>query len=183
MHPAVLATPPPVPVTLAAAREWVGLTTPADDARLLSLLATATEMAEAYLGQALLLRSVTERLAASNQWQTLAIRPVRAITGAATAGDTPRALTPDEWAVDIGADGTGRVRVPGGSQVDIAYTAGLAPDAAALPDAVRHGILRLATDLYRERDGLSAVQPSAAVTALWRPFRQLSLGRALERCA
>ena len=178
MHPAVVAPPPPAPVALAEAREWVGLTTPADDARLAALLSAATEMAEAYLGQALVVRPLVERIAADAGWRALAVRPVRAITGAA-AGE--RALAPDQWAMDIAADGTGRVRVldaGGVAAVDVGYRAGLAPDPAGVPDAVRHGVLRLAADLYRERDGGPAGPPSAAVTALWRPFRAVRLGRA-----
>lgn len=61
-----------------------------------------------------------------------------------------------------------------------AFTAGGVPEAewADLPEAVRHGIIRLAAHLYRERDrdGDGApVAPPAAVAALWRPWRAMRL--------
>lgn len=184
MRAGVVALGPRVPlVALAEARDWLGLSTSADDGRLSALLAVACETAEAFLGQTLIARDVTERVAADAGWRSLALNPVRAITGAAAVveGQAGRALGPADWAVDIGADGTGHVRVldaGGAGQVDVAYRAGLAADWTGVPEAVRHGVLRLATELYRERDGAAGLMPSAAIAALWRPFRRMSLSPA-----
>lgn len=58
-----------------------------------------------------------------------------------------------------------------------AFTAGSFAEAsewADLPEAVRHGIVRLAAHQFRQRDDdRGAGLPPAAVAALWRPFRRL----------
>jgi uncharacterized phiE125 gp8 family phage protein len=61
-------------------------------------------------------------------------------------------------------------------RVAVRFTAGLAPDWAALPEALRHGVLRLAAHQYRQREGdQQSALPPAAVAALWRPWRRLRL--------
>ena len=62
-----LAVSPPVPspVTLAEAREWLGLSTPEDDATVARLLGAATGVAEGFLRCALIDRPVVERLPAA----------------------------------------------------------------------------------------------------------------------
>lgn len=47
-------------------------------------------------------------------------------------------------------------------------------DWSALPEALRHGVIRLAAHLYRDGDGAAAAPP-AAVAALWRPWRRMRL--------
>ena len=63
-------------------------------------------------------------------------------------------------------------------RVAICYTAGLAASWTGLPEALRHGVLRLAASQYRVRDndGLAGTVPPAAVAALWRPWRQIRFG-------
>jgi len=57
-----------------------------------------------------------------------------------------------------------------------ASPAGLAPDWDALPDGLRHGVMRLAAHQHRQREGDGAAPlPPAAVAALWRPWRRLRL--------
>ena len=52
----------------------------------------------------------------------------------------------------------------------------LAEDWAEVPQAIRHGAIRLAAHLYRQRDSESGgTTPPAAVAALWRPWRKLRL--------
>ena len=47
---------------------------------------------------------------------------------------------------------------------------------SALPQGLRHGVIRLAAHLYRERDDPSgAAIPPAGVAALWQPWRQMRL--------
>jgi uncharacterized phiE125 gp8 family phage protein len=59
-------------------------------------------------------------------------------------------------------------------RVAVRFVAGLAPDWAGLPDALRHGVVRLAAEAYRQRDDPGpAPQPPSAVAALWRPWRRM----------
>jgi uncharacterized phiE125 gp8 family phage protein len=51
----------------------------------------------------------------------------------------------------------------------------MATDPNGLPEALRHGIVRLAAHLYSHRDEAEQAGPPAAVTALWRPWRRLRL--------
>ncbi len=188
-----LATSPPAPspVTLAEAREWLGLSTPADDALVARLLGAATAVAEGFLRCALIDRPVVERLPAAGGWRVLGQEPVSAITGMVALDATPsgigRALSPTDWAMDIDAGGRGHVRVLDAGRarvVEVAYRAGLASGPDGVPEAVRHGILTLAADRHRARDaGVEAPALSPAVRALWHPFRRLSVGgpRDLER--
>ena len=175
--------PPPVPpiVPLDEARAWVGLAARDDDAALARLVALASELAERFVGEALVARDLTERLPASG-WRALALRPVRAIAAvAAVEANGLRLLSPGQWTAEIEADGTGRVRVldgGGAASVEVAYRAGRAEAAEGLPESIRHGALRLAAELYRDRDAADApFRPSAAIAALWQPHRRMTLGR------
>jgi hypothetical protein len=52
----------------------------------------------------------------------------------------------------------------------------LADDWEEIPQALRHGAIRLAAHLYRERDGEpGTATPPPSVAALWRPWRRLHL--------
>ncbi len=101
----------------------------------------------------------------------------------------PRALAPAQWAMDIDRHGAGHVRVLDAGRADrveVRYTAGLAADWTGVPEAVRHGILRLAGDLHRARDAARAeLAPSPAISpavaALWRPWRRATLGASRTR--
>ena len=81
--------------------------------------------------------------------------------------------------LELDADGGGRVLIsnPGAAgRVAVRLTAGLAADWPSLPEALRHGVLRLAAFQYREREGdRASALPPAAVAALWRPWRRLRL--------
>ena len=77
-------------------------------------------------------------------------------------------------------DGAASITVTGasvGTQLRIAYRAGLAADAAGVPEAIRHGILRMVQHLYEARDG-SGEAPPAMVAALWQPWRRMTIGGA-----
>lgn len=181
------APPAPSPVTLADAREWLGLSTPAQDGPVAALLAAATELAEGFLGVALIERAVTERLPSDGGWRALGLEPVRQITAmAALTGEGLALLPPTGWAADIDAGGTGHVRVldAGAARVvEVAYRAGLASDPEGVPIAIRQGILQLAAARHRARDAgveeAAAIPP--AVLALWRPWRRLTLGGVRRR--
>lgn len=175
-----------VPAILAGAaldelKDWLAITTPRDDAALTRLLRAALELCEAFTGQMPLAAQCEEVLPAETCWQTLATRPVQAITGIdGVAGDGSRfIMEPTGYTIDLTADGGGLVRLGQSAPVDriaVRFTAGLAADWASLPEGIRHGAIRLAAHHYRQRD-LDAMQPvpPAAVAALWRPWRRMRL--------
>jgi uncharacterized phiE125 gp8 family phage protein len=174
--PAVLA-----PSALAELKQWLGITTPADDAPLGALLAAALETCEGFTGAMPLEAACEEVLPLCPGWQRLATRPIQAITalyGVPASGDRV-ALAADAYEVELDADGGGRVRVTAPSdatRVAVRFTAGLAADWDALPDGLRHGLMRLAAHQHRQREGDGAAPlPPAAVAALWRPWRRLRL--------
>jgi uncharacterized phiE125 gp8 family phage protein len=81
--------------------------------------------------------------------------------------------------LELDADGAARVQVarPGAAgRIAVRFVAGLAASWEALPDGLRHGIVRLAAHQHRSRDSAAAEQvPPTAVTALWRPWRRMRL--------
>lgn len=186
----VILTPAVLPTSaLAEVKQWLGITTAADDAPLSALLVAALDICEGFIGQMPIEATCEEVLPAGPDasascapWRALATRPVLAITGIdALAIDGARtALAAETYAVELDADGTGRVRLPEGlsarSRVAVRFTAGLAASWDALPESLHHGLIRLAAHQHRQRESDGAAPlPPAAVAALWRPWRRLRL--------
>jgi uncharacterized phiE125 gp8 family phage protein len=159
-------------MTREEAKAYLRLETAQEDALVDGLVASATGLAEAYLGTALVRRAVEEVLPADGRWRRLGEAPVQAITG--VTGADGSALAAGAFAVDIDGAGEGWVRASGPGRVRVRYTAGRAETAAGVPAAIAQGVIRLAAHLYTHRDDGAA--PPAAVTALWRPYRRLRLG-------
>lgn len=171
------------PAALNELKDWLGITTPADDNQLSGLLRAALDHFEQFTGLMPLEQVCEEIMPVTAGWQELGPRPVQAITQVAgiPAEGARFALAVAAYAIDLSADGGGRLRVisPGAAgRIAVRYTAGLAAGWTALPEALRHGVLRLAASQYRAResDGQSTALPPAAVAALWRPWRRLKLG-------
>ncbi len=164
------------PVAIAELRAWLRIEAGGEaDAELAVQLRVATELCERYIGTALLERTLRETLAARGEWQALSVAPVRAVTEVHQLADDggEAALVPGRYAIDIDAAGQGWVRCAAGAgRIAVTYRAGSAGDWNAVPEPVRHGILRLAAHLRMDGDGV----PPAAVTALWRPWRVMRLG-------
>ncbi|HST37116.1 MAG TPA: phage head-tail connector protein [Allosphingosinicella sp.] len=176
----VIEEPPAPPVTLAEMKAFLRIGSGEEDALLATLARSAGEMCERFTGRSLLARDVTETLPASTAWTRLGAAPVRGIDGveAVDAAGGAAALPADAYAIDIDAAGDGWVRVlraAGAKQVRVAYSAGMAAEIETLPEALRHGVVRLAAHLYTHRDRHDGAGPPAAVTALWRPWRRLRL--------
>jgi uncharacterized phiE125 gp8 family phage protein len=169
------------PAALAELKQWLGISTAQDDAVLTALLRAALDTCEHFTGLIPLLATCEEVLPVASGWRWLATRPVQSIAQVEgiPAEGARFALPLANYAIELDADGGGRVRVsnPGAAgRIAVRFTAGLAPDWASLPDALRHGVLRLAAHQHRERDNPSASPlPPVAVVALWRPWRRLRL--------
>ena len=175
-----------VPADLAGAaldelKAWLAISTPADDAALVALLRAALDTCEAFTGTMPLEAECEETLPADTGWHMLAARPVQSITQVDTLADdgTRAPLAVGDYAVDLDADGTGRVQLlrrPATGRVTVRFTAGMASDWSGLPDGMRHGTLRLAAHHYRHRnEGSEAGTPPSAVVALWQPWRRMRL--------
>lgn len=168
------------PAALSELKDWLGITTLADDAQLIALLRSALDLCEDFTGTMPLQQGCEEILPVTSGWQMLTARPVQAITAldGIPAEGARFGLPITSYAIELDADGGGRVRVinPGSAgRIAVRFAAGLAPDWASLPEGLRHGLLRLAASQYRQREGDGAAVPPAAVAALWRPWRRLRL--------
>ncbi|TMJ18689.1 MAG: hypothetical protein E6G92_02275 [Alphaproteobacteria bacterium] len=172
----VIEEPPAPAAALAEVKAYLRIGHDGEDALLAGLIGAAGEACEAFTRRALMVRELIETLPGTGAWTRLGAAPVMAITAVA-AGDVP--LAPGDYAVDIDSAGEGWVRLLRpieAGRVSVAYRAGMAADPGRLPEALRHGIVRLAAHLYTIRDGGGPREPPAAVTALWRPWRRLRLG-------
>lgn len=163
-------------VSLAECKAYLRLERDEDDAVLAGLLRTATGLCEAFVGQWLMVRAAEQPMAVCGDWQRLRALPVLAVVSVI---DGEVALPGEAFEADVSVDGLGWVRLtaPAGLVLPrVRFEAGLADDWNKVPEPLRHGIVRLAAHLYTHRDAADAGPPPAAVAALWRPWRRLSLG-------
>lgn len=170
------------PGALADLKDWLGITIDADNAQLSALLRAGLDLCEDFTGLMPLQQDCEEVIPASGDWTRLSTRPVQSITAVEglPAEGSRFALPQGAYAIDLDADGSGRVRVsnPGAAgRIAVCFAAGLAVSWAALPEALRHGVLRIAAHQYRQREDIATAAdvPPAAVAALWRPWRRMRL--------
>ena len=172
---------PALPVALAELKAFLRISTSDEDALLAGLVRAAAELCEAFIGRALIERSVAEVAAAATVFIHFGTGPVRAIESVERLGDAGIAapLATDDFATEIDAAGEGLVtlRVPVDTRrLRITYSAGMAADWNGVPEMLRHGIIRLAAQYYLRRGETRDAEMPAAVTALWRPWRRLPFG-------
>jgi uncharacterized phiE125 gp8 family phage protein len=181
MKRAIIAPPALAPAALDELKDWLAITTTREDPALAALLRAALELCEAFTGWMPLEAACEEVLPADTGWRGLQTRPVLAVTGIeGIPPEGPRfAMATEDYAIDLDADGGAHVRLinrGGAARVAVSFVAGLAPDWASLPDGLRHGVVRLAADAYRRRDGDGpGAQPPTAVAVLWHPWRRMRL--------
>ncbi|WP_353200776.1 hypothetical protein [Sandarakinorhabdus sp.] len=165
----------PLVVGLAECKAALRLDRDDEDAVVAGHIRAAMGLCEAFIGQWLIAREGEQALVADLAWQRLRALPCVAISGVFVGAD---ALPAGDWQGDIAADGTGwlrLVRVP--EQRSVArFRAGLAEDWNGVPEPLRAGIVRLVSHFFSHRDAADAGPPPAAVAALWRPWRRMSLG-------
>lgn len=175
-----------VPATLAgpaldALKAWLAIGTAHDDEALTGLLRASLETFEAFTGLMAIEATCEEIHPVHAGWTCLVTRPVQAITKVEGIPIEGARFTPsaNDYALDLDANGGGRVRtIRQGSagRIAVQFTAGLTDSWTALPEAIRHGVIRLAAHHFRARDDAKAsMEPPAAVAALWRPWRRVRL--------
>ncbi len=170
--------PGALPVSVAEVRDWLRLGRASDDAPVAAAIRAAASLCEAMIGQLLLVRTVSQPIAAPQQWTALTHRPVVEVAGLYQGAAQ---LPPDAWTSRILPSGDGAVRLlPAGAAAPsgpwrAAYRAGMADDPAGLPEALRQGLVRMAAHLLGARDGGDG-PPPAIVAALWAPWRRLDIG-------
>jgi uncharacterized phiE125 gp8 family phage protein len=161
------------------AKAWLRAVHGEDDGAIAALVQTAAELCERFTARALLARGVRQTLRARSGWLRLGRNPVRSIGAVETIGPDGAGspLDAGAYAIDIDANGDGWVRLEAGAagRIRVTYQAGLAGAWTDLPEALRHGVTRLAAHFYAFRNGAPSDSPPASVTALWRPYRRLSL--------
>jgi uncharacterized phiE125 gp8 family phage protein len=172
--------PPALPAALAEVKAYLRISVSDEDALLAGLVRAAADLCEAFTGRALIDRAVEEMVAASTARTPLGAGPVRAITGLAAidAAGVATELADDAFASGVDAGGEGWVRLKSTSdavRLHASYRIGMAADWNGVPEMLRHGIVRLAAQYYGQREQAGNGGVPAAVTALWRPWRQLRL--------
>ncbi|NIJ39320.1 putative phiE125 gp8 family phage protein [Sphingopyxis panaciterrae] len=176
--------PGEAPVTLDEARGWLRLGASIDDAVVAGLIRAAANICESFVGQWLMIRSAEDAVPIRSGEIRLAVRPVIGVddvTLLSGAGDES-VVADGDWRLRIASDGRGWVSIDeaGASvQVRVRYRAGMAADANGIPEAIRHGILRMMQHLHDARDGGGGAggTPPAMIAALWQPWRRIGLAR------
>lgn len=165
---------------LAELKQWLAITTDAEDELLVDLLAVAHAMCERFTGLVPYNCEVRETFAATGIAFVFATRPVIGLIDATAIdhGLNRRLLDASEATFErVDADG-GRLTLTSAidePQVEVRFYAGLTDDWSRIDDGLRQGIIRYAAHQYRERDGSAADSPPAAIAALWRPYRRMRL--------
>ena len=172
------------PVGVAEAKAWLRLGAGHDDAVVAGLIRSAADLCEAFTGQMLIVRTVTEEMPVSAGWIRLIKRPVAAVEAlAGLVGEDETLLAADAWRHEIDRDGAARVRVEAAgdaARLRLTYRAGLASDVNGVPEAIRQGLARMIQHLHEARgeaQGEYGRAPPAIVAALWQPWRRVGLGR------
>ena len=133
MKRAIVTSAALVPAALAELKDWLGITTSGDDAQLNALLRAALDLCEDFTGVMPLQQVCEEILPLSPTWQALRTRPVQAVTGVQgiPAEGARFALPVGSYAIDLDADGAGRVHIShagAAGRIAVRFTAGIAPD-------------------------------------------------------
>lgn len=173
-----------LPVSVATMRDWLRLGAgDAEDELLAVLIGAAAGLCEAFTGRWLMVRAGEwrGRLWAGGRGACLPVVPVVAVDAVSMrVGGVETRLDAADYGVVIDRDGAATLRLLRGfgiCDLVVRYRAGMAETQAALPDALRHGVIRMVQHLYETRDAAAgAGMPPAAVAALWQPWRMVMLG-------
>lgn len=169
---------PALPIALAELKAFLRISVSDEDALLAGLVRAAAELCEAFVGRALIARTVEEVAASATVRIRLGAGPVRAIESVAALDEDGMATLLGAAAfvaeIDAGGEGVVTLRQPVETRrLRITYRAGMAADWNGVPEMLRHGIVRLGAQYYLRRGETKDAEVPAAVTALWRPWRRL----------
>jgi uncharacterized phiE125 gp8 family phage protein len=169
-----------LPVSLSEAKAWLRLGPATEDGMVSALILSAANLCEVMTGRMLIVREVSEEVPVRDGWLRLSRGPVRAVTDVTLKPESglPVLLTREQWQLRADSDGEAAVRVADTGDalsVVVRYRAGLAADAAAVPDALKQGMLRMIQHLYAARDGGEDAAVPSIVAALWTPWRRVML--------
>ncbi|MEO0588991.1 MAG: phage head-tail connector protein [Pseudomonadota bacterium] len=161
-------------------KSWLGISRPKEDALLRDLLAASASLCEAFTGQSPLEQTVEETVPSETGRYALLTRPAQSLVAAHILNEDGSriALDPAEYEFSIDHDFRACIELEGGLEarsIVVSIRAGIAPDWAAMPEALKQGIIRLAAFHYRDRETGRDAEPPASVAALWRPWRTLRL--------
>lgn len=173
-----------LPVSVAMMRDWLRLSAgEGEDDLIAVLIGAAAGLCEAFTGRWLMVRTGEwrGRLWAGGHGVRLPLLPVVAVDAVALlVGGVETLLDTADYAVVIDRDGAAALRLLRGfgmCDLIVRYRAGMASTQAAVPEALRHGVMRMVQHLYETRDApAGAGMPPAAVAALWQPWRMVTLG-------
>lgn len=170
----------PLPVALAEARAWLRLGPSIEDGVVTALIRAAANMCELVTGQLLIVREIAEERPLRAGWMRLARQPVQGVVDVTLRPEAglPVVLARDAWELRAEPDGAAAVSVldvGAGQSVVVRYRAGLAVDAGGVPDALKQGMLRMIQHLYSARDADGEAALPNIVTALWTPWRRVTL--------
>lgn len=183
--PQIVTPPTTYPVSLAETRAQLGIETTDHDATLAGIIASATELAEVYINQALITRTYKGFLDSFPACRHIDLprSPLQSVTHVKTYDDADAATTMDaaDYYVDA-ASLTGRIvlrqsgswpcveRVANG--IEIQWVAGYGDDPADVPEMIRLGVMITVGWLYENRGDEAAPKtlPPAA-EALLLPHR------------
>ena len=166
-------------VTMSEAQAFVRIETGEEEALLAGMVRSASALCEAFLNQVVIQRDYAVEVEASDRWTRLPLTPVISIVSVegVKSDGTSIALAAEIYSIDVDAQGDGWVRAdndPGVRRLRVSGRAGMASEPNAVPEPIRHGVLRLVAHLFASRDEGGGEVP-AAVTALWRPYRRMRL--------
>lgn len=155
---------------------WLGISRSQEDAMLTGLLGASLALCEAFTRQAPIEQTIEERIPAAPGQHVLVTHPVKALLTAQAVDNTGARedLEGEDYTFEIDADQAGCLTLKRAFDtpfVAISVRAGIAPDWATLPGALKQGIIRLAAFHYRDRESAKDPMPPASVAALWRPWR------------
>lgn len=172
--------PGEAPVSLDEARSWLRLGASTDDAAVAGLIRAAANICESFVGQWLVMREAEAVGTVTGGEIRLSVRPVVTVEAVTllAAGGGESAVAEADLGLRLSSDGTGWLSIAGagdGDRARIRYRAGMAADVNAIPEAIRHGILRMMQHLHGARDGETGAPP-AMIAALWQPWRRVGLG-------
>ena len=170
---------PALPAAVSAVKEYLRIEGSAEDALLARLIAVAIEQGERWTGRSFVRRQMRMVVRSGPGWQRLGPGPVTWIGAIErwSPDGIGAALPVSAFHIDIDGIGDGWVRVRDTSirRVRVTFTAGMAEEWSEMPEPLAQGVLRLAAHLYTHRDTRDEAAPPAAIAALWRPWRRLSL--------